>query len=1298
MTIATTPSHAQEAQSAQTDIETEQVTGEIFALAFRGGGLDTVVDLGVIHALLVSRRRPPHVVVGSSTGAISAAALAEIFQEPTEERKVARFRQFLDAYVEAPRELARTLVPDTNEVRAETPLKSIDLPIYPKRERAEREESVRTTFGLIRLINDLLSLRLRVSDLTRLANLILWWNKTGNSPTWSKWLNRSLIIVLLWGFAIITLWRVTPITWRMARASVGARYVGKARSASLLIRALYQWILSIKRFLARVVAGTLSYAVLLLAFPSGPILLLIQAMPFASGFFSLDGDYSVLSFEILSSLNVLVWFSFFIAYKRGKPLKKLLRQYRLHDEIGSSYTLKQYLVRLFDRNYYGKFDITDTVKRALDRSSAAQGGVGAVRHDPASPKTLRDYAEPRPQPGFKDPPPSIHVTPVVTNLCDGEAVPIAPGASVVDAILGALAVAPLFKPVWLPVIKDQTGQEVTVPCIDALNVVNEPIFALLDYLRWQHHRLPVKSPQRIFVYPVASFPADKPLETVQQYERLVDVVRRVVDLRRYQSASLERDLTRRFRKLMPKEGAIQWVPTDEGTKPFIAVEINRIDTPDPVRMQMTWLSQETAAAKREVILRAVATGCRTALRVVVAQEIRSHSDSEKDKPVECRKILHKILHIQPNNRGLPGNDPDSGPGLSEVCNACSWTEPAEKGKEHKKEIPWPAEGEWPLWPENDRVPNHAVCTESTDSGEGIAEEATPQKSSPSQETVPPSPPSPETLRGSSIVAVELLNGAVLPLAPTSHAVPQFRSKLVSPVPDPWVTLLFSGGVFRGVFQVGMLNGLVQAGVKPRVFAGSSVGSIMAAMASRIFAGRQGNPTAEVVRLAETFLGLDRLVLTDRFADLVRRLTLRGGATPVSIRDLDHVFRLYERRRSAAFTKNLRQVLAGLERLLYLTPYDVERMARSVRKGDYANAQQHLFDAVEHLLAGYGIGLELLGTEPMQTLILGHVLDSEADRSQTIEDYVKHLAAPARHLLITTTNLSTGRLEVLGKHNRHTPLLEALLASSAFPAVFRPRRSGEVFPQEHLITQLVDGGVMDNLPLLKVLEQLEEAAKAKEMALRPPVPHLVITGSLEPPCNELDPDNDKERLKELTEDWVQLVQRIKMLRFNKKVDAFARVQNELRSLWKYWHSEEEESEVGPVSVRVATVKPRWLCGTFAFHPMLGFRQEKQAASIAHGCAVTLVMLASLKDREAYMAQGTFNLRVDPQEAEQWQTAEGDLIPQPREKPGHCWFQVNTLCPFYRQLESMSSGKDDKSAAVRRIYELCGKKETHRRVEI
>src|SRR5262249_47828175 len=41
---------------------------------------------------------------------------------------------------------------------------------------------------------------------------------------------------------------------------------------------------------------------------------------------------------------------------------------------------------------------------------------------------------------------------------------------------------------------------------------------------------------------------------------------------------------------------------------------------------------------------------------------------------------------------------------------------------------------------------------------------------------------------------------------------------------PTVSLLFSGGVFRGVFLVGVVNGLNELNVTPDVIAGSSVGS------------------------------------------------------------------------------------------------------------------------------------------------------------------------------------------------------------------------------------------------------------------------------------------------------------------------------------------------------------------------------------------------------------------------------------------------------------------------------------------
>src|SRR5262252_11226040 len=47
-------------------------------LALPGGAFDTLMHLGVIHALLVSRAFTPDMVTGISSGALNAAALAEV--------------------------------------------------------------------------------------------------------------------------------------------------------------------------------------------------------------------------------------------------------------------------------------------------------------------------------------------------------------------------------------------------------------------------------------------------------------------------------------------------------------------------------------------------------------------------------------------------------------------------------------------------------------------------------------------------------------------------------------------------------------------------------------------------------------------------------------------------------------------------------------------------------------------------------------------------------------------------------------------------------------------------------------------------------------------------------------------------------------------------------------------------------------------------------------------------------------------------------------------------------------------
>ena len=139
---------------------------------------------------------------------------------------------------------------------------------------------------------------------------------------------------------------------------------------------------------------------------------------------------------------------------------------------------------------------------------------------------------------------------------------------------------------------------------------------------------------------------------------------------------------------------------------------------------------------------------------------------------------------------------------------------------------------------------------------------------------------------------------------------------------PSVALLFSGGVFRGVFQIGVLNALNESRMRPDLYAGSSVGSIVAAMSAHLLTNPDESARHQrMARVAATFLALDRLVLTDRFADLVRRFTIRAAATDVSLRDVDDFLRRYDAQDQKSFSDTARRVLAGMERLFYVSPFE-----------------------------------------------------------------------------------------------------------------------------------------------------------------------------------------------------------------------------------------------------------------------------------------------------------------------------------------------------------------------------------------
>src|SRR5579862_7985657 len=169
-------------------------------VSFPGAGLDTVVQMGVIHALLVTRRKAPDMVAGISVGAITAAALGEVFHasagvgasdEEDEEVRVARFNELLEAFRNAPSTVLKSFFPDPLETNAAHALKPVELPRHFKEERDSRQESVASRTGLIRLLNRLIRLRVSVKVFAQLCRAVMGWRAVTEAHWQRRWFNRG---------------------------------------------------------------------------------------------------------------------------------------------------------------------------------------------------------------------------------------------------------------------------------------------------------------------------------------------------------------------------------------------------------------------------------------------------------------------------------------------------------------------------------------------------------------------------------------------------------------------------------------------------------------------------------------------------------------------------------------------------------------------------------------------------------------------------------------------------------------------------------------------------------------------------------------------------------------------------------------------------------------------------------------------------------------------------------------------------------------------------------------------------
>jgi predicted acylesterase/phospholipase RssA len=459
---------------------------------------------------------------------------------------------------------------------------------------------------------------------------------------------------------------------------------------------------------------------------------------------------------------------------------------------------------------------------------------------------------------------------------------------VVDGLLAATALPPLFE-------AQQCG---SAYYIDGSSVANEPTRAVLMHLTNRVNDLSTG----VDVYPVASLPIGK-LELPAargEYLSAVDIAKRAIQLESFRDATLDRRMTVLLSRTLPGSQAT-WSPPNDARDPDAMTRYLRasvypieLDTVNPLNGQM--FAARTMEERRGLVASAVADGCRSSLEVMLASTLRAAGGNS----VKCRAHLASRV----DGRGfLPGSDDaQDGSGLPEVCRACvlhlSKPDGTTTEAPQSLRVP-PADTEQrdvPLWPTiGQPVPAFDRQKENSRSTQG---------------------------------AVELDRWPAWPL--------DRISALETPRSDrdrPTISLLFSGGVFRGVYLAGVINGLNEVRVQPDVIAGSSIGSITAAMAARVFAVDVNDVSTRqrrILDVAATYLAVDRLVLTDRFSDFVRNFTLRSAAATFSLRALDRAFRAFDRTTSDKFGRDVRRVLAGLERLFYVSPFEAHDLIRAFR--------------------------------------------------------------------------------------------------------------------------------------------------------------------------------------------------------------------------------------------------------------------------------------------------------------------------------------------------------------------------------
>lgn len=466
--------------------------------------------------------------------------------------------------------------------------------------------------------------------------------------------------------------------------------------------------------------------------------------------------------------------------------------------------------------------------------------------------------------------------------------------------------------------------------------------------------------------------------------------------------------------------------------------------------------------------------------------------------------------------------------------------------------------------------------------------------------------------------------------------------------SPRIVFLASGGVFRGTFHAGMLACLLSANIRPDVIVGASVGTLMGgALGALLTAQKPGLPDYSVSLLLLSEL-VDTLMHVDQRVAFTRVLKTAVRDFGISARNVrlspNQIRRMVKRgsRRDAGYaaTGAPPALIDGISSLLFIPHTATAWIAAQFVAGHVTQAAKRLLkemrkETLKRLDVEYALmGVSLL--EPMARKLLGADCGIPLDVPQP---FLAHRIA----LFATTTNLQNETTFLLGREligeRKSFDFVQGTLASSAFPAIFAPRRESDIFPGTGRNDVLFsDGGMFDNLPFIPTIELLaavqrshfESACNGKAggsprnshltpmtfLAQRHAAPDLFIAGSLNiPPEQDEYHDDDFDDLVTIHRRASSLQDNIKIRAFQEAGDA---IHDQVALLIEKvdpgtsFDKDTKNLINGIVEAQVLPVFPSdrdHLNPTFAFCASVGMKKERVERSIVNGCFQTFAALAN-----------------------------------------------------------------------------------------